>query len=109
MRLWAGLSQGLNSGKDECILSPTKFPDWLLGPHSLVVSKYCPVLTEIKRPGREPKNSRVWCAEVMKLSSKFPSVLRFQLKEQPQLKVVRMSVTDSTVNVGLWQCILVQR
>jgi len=45
----------------------------------------------------------------MKLSSKFPPVLRFQLNEQQQLKAVPVSVTDSTVNVGLWRCILVQR
>jgi len=45
----------------------------------------------------------------MMLSSKFPSVLRFQLNEQQQLKAVPVSVTDSTVNVDLWQCILVQR
>ena len=62
-----------------------------------------------KQPGREPNKSRVLSAEVMKLSSKFPSVLRFQLNEQQQLKSVRVSVTDSTVNMGLWQFILVQR
>jgi len=37
----------------------------------------------------------------MKLSSKFPSVLRFQLTEQQQLKVLRASGTDSTVKCGL--------
>ena len=45
----------------------------------------------------------------MKFSSKFPSFLRFQLNEQQQLKAVRVPVTDSTVNVVLWQFILVQR
>jgi len=42
-------------------------------------------------------------------SSKFSSVLRFQLNEQQQLKAVPVSVTDNTASVGLWQFILVQR
>ena len=37
----------------------------------------------------------------MMLSSKFPSVLRFQLTDQQQLKYVGVSGTDSTVNSGL--------
>jgi len=37
----------------------------------------------------------------MMLNSKFPSVLRFQLTEQQQLKVLCASVTDSTVKCGL--------
>jgi len=61
------------------------------------------------RPGCEPNKSRVGSAEVMTLRSKFPSVLRFQLNEQQHLKALRVSVTDSTVNMGLWQFILVQR
>ena len=46
---------------------------------------------------------------MLKLSSKFPSVLLFQLNVQQQLKAVPVSVTDSTVNMGLRQFILVQR
>jgi len=37
----------------------------------------------------------------MLLSAKFPLVLRFQLNEQHQVKVVRWSGTDSTVKSGL--------
>ena len=62
---------------------------------------YCPVSPWIKRPGREPNNSRVYSAQVIMLSSNFPSVLPFRLTEQQQLKVVRVSGTDSTANSGL--------
>ena len=100
-RLLAGLSQRSNSGKGECFLSSSKLPGWLWSPHSHVVSIYCPVSLRVKRSGREPSNSRVSSAEVMKFSSKFPSVLRFQLTEQQHLKAVRVSGTDSTVKCGL--------
>ena len=40
-------------------------------------------------------------AQVMLLSTKFPSVLRFQLNEQQKVKAVRVSGTDSTVKSGL--------
>jgi len=69
----------------------------------------CTLSSGIKQTGRDPNKSHVSSSEVMMLNSMFPSVLRFQLCEQRQLKAVRVSVTDSTVNVGLWQFILVQR
>jgi hypothetical protein len=116
MTLLAGRFQGSNCGKGEWFLSSPKLPDWLWVPHSLVVSMYGPVSLGIKRPVRKPKNSRVWSGEVMLLSSKFPSVLRFQLNDQRQLKFVRVSGTDmyskewtwdssywySAVGEGLW-------
>jgi hypothetical protein len=37
----------------------------------------------------------------MLVSSKFPSVIRFQLNEQHELKSVRVSGTDSAVKRGL--------
>jgi hypothetical protein len=51
----------------------------------------------MKRPRREAVSG----AEVMMLSTEFPSVLRFQLNEQQKLKAVRVSGTDSTVKSGL--------
>jgi hypothetical protein len=110
LTLWARRSQGSNCGKGGCFLSSPKLPDWLWVPHSLVVSMYCPGSLGIKRPGRKPKNSRVWIGEVMLLSSKFPSVLRFQLNEQQQLKAVQVSGTDMYSKVWAWvQFILAQR
>ena len=100
-RLWTGKSQGSKSGKGECFLSSPEVPDCLWSPHSFVVSMYCSVSPWIKRPGRGPNNTRVWSAEVMMLSSKFPLVLRFQLTERQQLQIVRVSGTDSTVKCGL--------
>ena len=49
----------------------------------------------------EPNNSRVPCAEVMMLSTKFPLVLRLQLNEQQKVKAVWVSGTDSMVKCGL--------
>jgi len=43
----------------------------------------------------------VTSAQVMLLSTKFPSVLRFQFNEQQKVKSVRVSGTDSTVTGGL--------
>ena len=40
-------------------------------------------------------------AQVMLLSTKFPSVLRLKLNEQQKVKSVRESGTDSTVKCGL--------
>jgi hypothetical protein len=37
----------------------------------------------------------------MMLSTKVPLVLRFQLNEQQNVKIVRVSGTDSTVDSGL--------
>jgi len=48
----------------------------------------------MKRTSREPDNSPLSNTDVMKLSSKFPLVLRFQFNNQQQLKPVRVSVTD---------------
>jgi len=80
--LWAGRSQVSNSGKGKCFLWFPKRPDWLWGPHILLVSLYCHSSPGIKGPGREPNNSSALSAEVIMLSTKVPLVLRFQLNEQ---------------------------
>jgi hypothetical protein len=87
-RLWAGRSQGSNSGKGECFLCPPKRPDWLLGPHSLLASVYCLSSSGIKWPGCQPNNSPVSSADGMMHSTKFPLVLRLQLNEQQKVKAV---------------------
>jgi len=79
----------------------SKRPDWLWSPHIFLVSLYCHSSPGIKRPGREPNNSPVSSAEVMMLSTMVPLVLRFQLNEQQNVKFVRVSETDSTVDSGL--------
>jgi hypothetical protein len=53
-------------------------------------------------PAREPNKSRVSIAEVMLLSSQFPSVLRFHLNDQRQLKAVRVSGTDMYSKEWTW-------
>jgi hypothetical protein len=100
-RLLAGRCQGSNSGKGECYLCPPKRPDWLLGPHSLLASFYCPSSTGIKRPGCQPNNSPVTSAQVMMHSAEFPLALLLQLNEQQKMKAVWVSGTDSTVKCGL--------
>jgi hypothetical protein len=72
----------------------SKIPDWLWGPHSLLVSMYWPSSLGMKRPGREPNNSPVSSADVMMLSTQFLLALRFQLNEHQKVKAVRVSGTD---------------
>jgi hypothetical protein len=55
----------------------------------------------MNRPRREPNKKPLSSAQVMLLSTKFPSVLRSQLNEQQKVKDVRVSETDSTVKGGL--------
>ena len=100
-RLLAEPSQGSNSGKGECFLCPPKRPDWLLGPHSLLASVYCPSSTGIKRPECQPNNSPVSSADGMKHNTKFPLALSLQLNEQQKVKAVWVSGTDSTVKCGV--------
>ena len=75
-------------------LSPPKRPDWLWGPHSLLVSMYWPSSQGIKRPGLKPNISPPSSAEVMIFSTKFPSASRFQLNEKQTIKAVRVAGTD---------------
>ena len=100
MRLWARRSKVSNTGNGECFLCCPKCPDWLWGPHSLLVSMNWPSSLGIKRPGSQPNKSPPPSAKVMMLSTKFPSVLCFQLNEQ-KVKAVCVSGTDSTVESGL--------
>jgi hypothetical protein len=51
---------------------------------------------------REPSKSLVSSADVMLLSTKFPSVLRFQLHEQKKEKAVRGSGID--IYGKVWAC-----
>jgi hypothetical protein len=69
--------------------APSKSPDWLWGPQSLLVSMYWSSSLGIRRRGREPNNSSVSSAEVMIFSTKVPLVLSFQQK----VKSVRVSGT----------------
>ena len=80
-----------NSGKGESFLCP---PEWLWDPHISLVSIKYPPTPGIKRPRRETNKSFVLSAQVMLLSTEFPSVLRFHFNEQQKVKVVRMFGID---------------
>jgi len=90
VKSWSPIS---NSGNGECFLSPQKPPKRLRGQHRPKFRVYQISYPGIRRSRREPNNSPASSAQVMLLSTKFSSVLRFQLNEQQKVKAVRVPET----------------